>query len=154
MDASMFGVIAKYQVPYVLMHMQGTPQTMQQAPQYANVVEEVEGFFDVQVKKLRALGLSQLILDPGFGFGKRAEHNYSLLKSLGTFSSFGFPLLAGISRKSMVNQVIHSLPESALNGTTVLNTIALLNGASLLRVHDVKEARQAIELVSFYRQVP
>ncbi len=154
MDAEMFGVIAKHRVPYVLMHMQGTPQTMQQAPHYTDVVKEVGQFFDAQVKKLRTLGLSQLILDPGFGFGKLAEHNYSLLKSLDAFRAFGLPLLAGVSRKSMINQVIHSLPESALNGTTVLNTIALMNGANLLRVHDVKEARQAIELVSFYRQVP
>lgn len=152
LDEKIFAVVAKYQVPYILMHMQGTPQTMQLAPHYGDVVKEVKAFFETQVKKLKALGFDQVILDPGFGFGKNVEHNFQLLKSLPEFSSLGFPVLAGLSRKSMINKVLRTKPESALNGTSVLNTIALLNGAGILRVHDVKEARQCIELVEEYRK--
>jgi dihydropteroate synthase len=146
-------VVAKCQIPYILMHIQGTPKTMQDNPQYTNVVLEVKQAFEEKIKKLEALNHTQLILDVGFGFGKTLEHNYQLLKSLAEFESLGFPLLAGISRKSMINKVIGTSAVSALNGTTVLNTLALLNGAKILRVHDVKEAKQAIELVSFYKSI-
>ncbi len=151
LDPLMFETIAKLNLPYVVMHMQGTPQTMQQAPSYTNVVKEVKEELLKKVEKLRALNFNKIILDPGFGFGKTTEHNYTLLKNLQQFSDL--PLLAGMSRKGMINKVIGTNPVTSLNGTTVLNTIALLNGASVLRVHDVTEAKQAIELVEFYKTV-
>jgi dihydropteroate synthase len=149
----MFDTISKLDVAYVLMHIQGTPQTMQENPVYENVVREVKGEFEEKIKKLEALNFSKLILDVGFGFGKNLEHNFQLLKHLPEFSDLGFPTLAGVSRKSMINKVIHTNPVTALNGTTVLNTIALLNGAKILRVHDVTEARQATELIEYYKAV-
>lgn len=151
LDADMFDTIAKLNLPYVLMHMQGTPQTMQQNPSYTHVVNEIKDELFKKTEKLKALNFTKIILDPGFGFGKTIEHNYTLLKHLQEFSAF--PLLAGMSRKGMINKVIGTNPVTSLNGTTVLNTIALLNGASILRVHDVTEAKQAIELVRFYKSV-
>jgi dihydropteroate synthase len=150
LDANMLETVARYNVVYILMHMQGTPQTMQQAPHYHDVVKEVGSFFKEKISLCEHLGFDKLILDPGFGFGKSTEHNYTLLKGLKTFADIGYPVLAGISRKAMINKVIHTSPVTALNGTTVLNTMALLNGARLLRVHDVKEAKQAIDLFEFY----
>jgi dihydropteroate synthase len=150
-DNLMFEVVAKSNVGYVLMHMQGTPQTMQRNPEYNNVVESVSNFFQEKISIANSLGLQHLILDVGFGFGKKTEHNYQLLKGLNQFLDFGYPLLAGLSRKSMINNVINTSPETALNGTSVLNTLALQNGASLLRVHDVKEAKQTIDLFEFYK---
>ena len=146
-DKKMAIIIGKYNVPYVLMHIQGRPGNMQQNPLYNDVVEEIATFFTGQIKTFTEHGASKLILDPGFGFGKTLEHNYALLNNLNRFTSFGYPILAGLSRKSMINQVIGTSPEDALNGTTVLNTIALLNGAKILRVHDVKEAVEAVKLV-------
>jgi dihydropteroate synthase len=151
LDEKMFETISKLDVAYVLMHMQGTPQTMQQNPEYGDVVFEVKNELEQKVKRLAELNFENIILDVGFGFGKTTEHNYQLLKQLPQFSELGFPILAGVSRKSMINKVIRTNPVTALNGTTVLNTIALLNGAGILRVHDVTEAKQAIELVEFYR---
>ena len=151
LDPLMFETIAKLDLPYILMHMQGTPQTMQKDPTYVNVVKEVKEELFKKAEKLKALNFNKIILDPGFGFGKTTEHNYTLLKNLQKFS--GFPLLAGMSRKGMINKVIGTNPVTSLNGTTVLNTIALLNNASILRVHDVTEAKQAIELVQFYKAV-
>ena len=151
-DENIFITIAKLQVPYVLMHIKGTPQNMQSNPEYINVVEEVKAYFTEKIAQLNALGVTDIILDPGFGFGKTVEHNYQLLNNLDTFSEFGLPVLAGVSRKSMINKVIGTTPEKALNGTTVLNTIALLKGAKILRVHDVKEAKEAITLVSKLKQ--
>ena len=154
LDPKMFETIATLKVPYIMMHMQGTPATMQQNPQYTDVVEDILDFFKVQINKLKSLGVTDnIVLDPGFGFGKTVEHNFQILKSLQRFSETGFPVLAGLSRKSMVNKVIGTMPENALNGTTALNVLALLNGASILRVHDVKEAVQAIKLVNFYKSV-
>ncbi len=150
MDAKMFSTIAHLKVPYVLMHIQGTPITMQLNPTYQNVVEEVSLFFKKQIETLNDLGVKQLILDPGFGFGKTLEHNFGLLKNFSTFKTYGYPLLAGLSRKSMINKVINTKPEEALNGTSVLNTIALLNGAAILRVHDVKQAVETIKLTQAY----
>jgi dihydropteroate synthase len=145
-DEKIFHVVTRANIPYILMHMQGKPSDMQINPHYKDVVSEVKEFFTGQLtlfpKKNR-----QLILDPGFGFGKSVEHNFKLLSSFEAFNEFGLPLLAGISRKSMINRVLHIKPAEALNGTTVLNTIALLKGASILRVHDVKEAIEAIRLV-------
>ncbi len=149
-DTQMFDVVGKLKLPYILMHIQGTPQTMQQNPQYKNMVTDVFDFFTQQIKLAQQSGIEQLILDVGFGFGKNLEHNYELLAQLKKFEGHKFPLLAGVSRKSMINKVLHTKPENALNGTTVINTIALLNGANILRVHDVKEAIEAIQLVNEY----
>ncbi len=151
MDTKMFSTVAKLDLPYVLMHMQGTPQTMQQNPVYADVVKNVHDELSQKTEKLLALDFKKIIVDVGFGFGKTQEHNYLLLKNLQRFNKY--PILAGFSRKSMINKVIGTNPVTSLNGTTVLNTIALLNGASILRVHDVTEAKQAIELVEFYKGV-
>jgi dihydropteroate synthase len=152
LDAKMLETVAKHNIVYILMHMQGTPQTMQQAPHYHDVVKEVGDFFKEKIGLCEHLGFDKLILDPGFGFGKSTGHNYKLLKELRTFTSLGYPVLAGISRKAMINNIIHTSPVTALNGTTVLNTMALLNGAKLLRVHDVKEAKQAVDLFEFYKE--
>ncbi len=151
LDSLMFKTVADLNIPYILMHIQGTPKTMQKNPKYLNVVDEVKKDFESKITQLINLGFNKIILDPGFGFGKSLENNYQLLKSLNIFSSFNYPLLAGVSRKSMINRVIGTNPVTALNGTTVLNTIALQNGASILRVHDAFEAKQAIELVEFYK---
>ena len=151
LDSLMFKTVADLNIPYILMHIQGTPKTMQNNPKYLNVVEEVKKDFESKITQLINLGFNKIILDPGFGFGKSLENNYQLLKSLNIFSSFNYPVLAGVSRKSMINRVIGTNPVTALNGTTVLNTIALQNGASILRVHDAFEAKQAIELVEFYK---
>lgn len=150
-DAEMFKIMGKQNAAYVLMHMQGTPQTMQLNPTYSNVTVDIAGFFAEQLAKPALNGKKNIILDPGFGFGKTIEDNYSLLKYLEAFLSFGHPLLVGFSRKSMINKVLNTTPEQALNGTTVLNTIALIKGASILRVHDVKEAVETIKLVSTMR---
>ena len=151
LDSLMFKTVADLNIPYILMHIQGKPKTMQNNPKYLNVVEEVKKDFESKITQLINLGFNKIILDPGFGFGKSLENNYQLLKSLNIFSSFNYPILAGVSRKSMINRVIGTNPVTALNGTTVLNTIALQNGASILRVHDAFEAKQAIELVEFYK---
>jgi dihydropteroate synthase len=152
MDEEMPAMAAKLNLPYILMHMQGTPATMQKDPQYNDVVKDIDGFFLKKIKAFSELGFEKLILDPGFGFGKNAEQNFALLKNMDVFTKHGFPLLAGVSRKSMINRVIGTNPVTALNGTTVVNTIALLNGCNILRVHDVIEAKQAIELVEFYKK--
>jgi dihydropteroate synthase len=152
LDKAMFETVAALQIPYVLMHMQGRPETMQKKPDYNDVVNEVYAEFGTRISAFRKLGFNKIILDPGFGFGKNVEHNFALLKQLGELKQAGFPILAGISRKSMINRVIGTNPVTALNGTTVLNTIALLNGCNILRVHDVIEAKQAIELVEFYKK--
>ena len=153
MDDNMLAVVAKHQIVYVIMHMQGTPQTMQINPFYQNVVEEVKTFYRNKIEACEQRGFDKLIIDLGFGFGKTLEHNYVLLKQMNEFTEFGLPILAGLSRKSMINKVIHTSPVTALNGTTVLNTLALQNGANILRVHDVKEAKQAIDLFEFYKGV-
>jgi dihydropteroate synthase len=152
MDENMFRTVAKLKVPYILMHMHGTPQDMQKNPISGNIVEKVHSFFKNKVKKIRELGVTDFILDPGFGFGKTLECNYRLLAGMAETRIDDLPLLAGVSRKSMINKVLQTKPNEALNGTTVVNTIALMNGADILRVHDVKEARQAIELMEYYRQ--
>jgi dihydropteroate synthase len=150
MDDKMFDIIARLNVPYIVMHMQGTPQTMQQNPQYGNVVKEVMDFFAERINKLESLGVNDVLIDIGFGFGKTQEHNYQLLNGLDLFKWFEKPLVVGLSRKSMVGKVLGIKAEEALNGTTVLNTIALQKGASILRVHDIREAKEAIQLVKMY----
>lgn len=150
-DSAMLDTVAALQLPYVLMHIQGKPQNMQHNPVYeGGVVETVLNFFKTQSLRLQEKGFNKILLDPGFGFGKSLEDNYRLLKALPRFKELGFPILVGLSRKSMVNKVIGTNPVTALNGSTVLHTIALLYGASILRVHDVKEARQAIDLLLYY----
>ncbi|MDX9905687.1 MAG: dihydropteroate synthase [Bacteroidales bacterium] len=146
-DPLMLSCIIKLKIPYVIMHIQGTPATMQQNPVYEDVVEEVKGFLLQQAHTLEAKGHRKIIIDPGFGFGKTVEHNYQLLSHLDEFADTGYPILAGLSRKSMINKVLGTKPAEALNGTTVLNTIALMKGAAILRVHDVEEAMQALRLV-------
>ena len=147
LDAAMFGTIAQLGVPYIMMHMQGTPQNMQMNPHYDNLLKEVFLYFAERVQKLRDLGAKDIIIDPGFGFGKTLEHNYELMNHLDEFRIFELPLLVGISRKSMIYKLLGTTPEEALNGTTVLNTLALMKGANILRVHDVKAAKEAVTLV-------
>ncbi|RRD59420.1 dihydropteroate synthase [Tannerella forsythia] len=148
LDAQMFDTVASLQVPYILMHMRGTPQTMQQHTDYDDLMEEIMLYFAQKVRTLRQLGVNDVILDPGFGFAKTLGQNYELMRSLTEFSlHFDTPLLVGISRKSMIYRLLNTTPEESLNGTTVLNTYALLNGADILRVHDVKAAAEAIEIV-------
>lgn len=153
-DEQMFPTVAELQVPYIIMHKQGTPQTMQQNPEYMDVVKEVINYFIAKTTQLNKLGVHDVIIDPGFGFGKTVEHNYSLLKHLTDFNIFSIPVLAGVSRKSMINKVLGTKPENALNGTSIANTMALLNGSKILRVHDVKEAMQAIKLYEAYTTAP
>ena len=147
MDKQMFATIAQLGVPYIIMHMQGTPQDMQSAPHYDNLLKEVFYYFSEKISKLRDLGVKDIILDPGFGFGKTLEHNYQLMNHLEEFALFELPLLVGISRKSMIYKLLETTSEEALNGTTALNTIALLKGAHILRVHDVKAAREVVTIV-------
>ncbi len=147
LDSKMFETIASLNVPYILMHMKGTPQTMQQLVQYENVFDEVYFYFTERLAKLKSLGINELIIDPGFGFAKTTEQNYVLLDKLDQFKSLGLPLLAGLSRKSMVYKTLETDAEGALNGTISANTIALMKGASILRVHDVKPAIDAIKIV-------
>jgi dihydropteroate synthase len=151
-DSAMFATVARLQVPYILMHIKGTPQTMQLSPVYENVVEEVHFYFDERIKLLQELGFFKIIIDPGFGFGKTLEHNFQLFNNLNSFRSFNLPVLAGISRKSMIHKVLNISSKEALNGTTVLNTLALTKGASILRVHDVKEAKEAIDLYTYSKK--
>ena len=148
MDKEMYPTIARLGIPYIIMHMKGTPQTMQNNPQYAHLLKEIFYFFSEKVQKLRDLGVKDIIIDPGFGFGKTLEHNYELMNHLEEFSLFELPLLVGISRKSMIYKLLETTPEEALNGTTTLNTIALLKGANILRVHDVKSAMEAVKIVT------
>lgn len=146
LDQEMFATVAELQVPYIMMHMKGTPQNMQQDPNYENVAQEVMQYFSGKIDQLKQLGAKDIIIDPGFGFAKNITHNYELLQQLQVFNSFGLPILVGFSRKSMITKVLKNKAIDALNGTTVLNTIALLKGASILRVHDVKEALECIAL--------
>ena len=149
MDKEMFSAIADLHVPYVLMHMQGTPQDMQRAPHYENLMCEVFRSLGERVELLHEMGVADVIIDPGFGFGKTLEQNYEMMARLGEFRLLECPILVGISRKSMIYRLLDSTPEQSLNGTTALNTIALMNGADILRVHDVKEA---VEAVNIYQQ--
>ncbi|MEW5846069.1 MAG: dihydropteroate synthase [Bacteroidota bacterium] len=154
MDSKMFETIAELNVPYILMHMQGTPENMQHNPTYENVIRELVLFFNDKIEKLKQLNVKDIIIDPGFGFGKTLEHNYTILKNLETFKLLELPILAGVSRKSMIYKPLSTKPEHALNGTTVLNTYAVIKGASILRVHDVKEAVETIKLVELINAQP
>lgn len=147
LDDGMFDFVASSGVPYIMMHIQGTPQTMQKNPVYDNVVADVRRFFTDRIARLNAAGFDNIILDPGFGFGKTLDHNYELMSGMHTYRDLGYPLLVGISRKTMIYKALGCTANEALNGTTVLNTISLMKGASILRVHDVKEAVEAVKLV-------
>lgn len=146
-DSRMFDTVAALRIPYILMHIQGTIQTMQQHPHYDNITKEVCMYFAERVQQLRNRGVKDIILDPGFGFGKTLEHNYDLMAHLEALKIFKLPILSGISRKSMIYKLVGGGPEDALNGTTVLNTISLLGGANILRVHDVKPCVEAVKIV-------
>jgi dihydropteroate synthase len=147
LDVAMFNTIAKLQVPYLIMHMKGTPQNMQQQPTYDNITLEILNYFSEKIETLKNLGIKDIMIDPGFGFGKTVTHNYQILQQLESFSTFSFPVLVGFSRKSMITKLLNNKSTDALNGTSILNTAALLKGASILRVHDVKEAVECIKLV-------
>jgi len=146
LDEAMYETVANLDVPYILMHMQGRPENMQKQPQYENLVQEVLDFFIAEVGKLRALNVKDIIIDPGFGFGKTLTHNYQLLAKLHVLKILDLPILAGLSRKSMIYKFLEIKPETALNGTTALHMIALQQGSRLLRVHDVRQAREVIRL--------
>lgn len=148
MDKRMFHTVARLGVPYVLMHMQGTPATMQVAPRYDNLLSDVFVYLVERVQSLHDRGVNDIIIDPGFGFGKRLDDNYELMVHLEDFKELGLPLLVGISRKSMIYKLVGGSPDTALNGTTALNTIALLKGANVLRVHDVAAAAETVKIVS------
>lgn len=153
LDPNLFPWVGKNNMPYVLMHIQGTPQTMQKNPTYNDVVNEVYNFLEKKLKTLHEMGVNSIILDLGFGFGKTIAHNYKLLKEMTRFHSLNCPILTGISRKSMIYKTLDISPQEALNGTTVLHTMALERGAKILRVHDIKEAKEAISLYMTLQKV-
>lgn len=153
MDNQMFDTIANLKVPYIMMHMQGTPQTMQQNPIYNNVTQEVMDFFAKKLDILYKKGVNDVVLDPGFGFGKTLEHNFQLFNELSDFKLFELPILVGVSRKSMITKVLNIKTQDALNGTTALNAFALTKGATILRVHDVKEAKQTVQLFNMMEKI-
>ena len=148
MDDKMFETVAELGVPYIMMHIQGTPKTMQQNPHYNDVVQEILMFFAERVQQLKLLGVKDVILDPGFGFGKSVDHNFELMNRLDSFGLFQFPLLVGVSRKSMIWKLLGTTAAESLTGTTTLNTVALMGGADILRVHDVREAVETIKIYS------
>ena len=150
-DANMFDTIGKLGVPYILMHMLGTPLKMQDNPVYEDIIRDISLFFTDRVKQLNKAGVKDVIIDPGFGFGKTLAQNYELLNRLDSFKVFQLPVLVGVSRKSMINKLLGTKPEEALNGTSVINTLALMGGADLLRVHDVREAVEAVRIMNMVR---
>jgi dihydropteroate synthase len=152
LDSNILPLLKKYQVPYVLMHMKGVPQDMQLEPNYDDIFSEIYNFFDNKINILKNLGVSDIILDLGFGFGKRIEDNYKLLKNLAYFDAFNLPILTGISRKSMIYKPLNISPNEALNGTSALHFEALRQGSKILRVHDVKEAQEVISLYNLYEK--
>lgn len=150
-DDKMLATIARYQVPYVMMHMRGTPQTMQQYTEYDDLLVDVLFYFSQRLELARSLGINDVIIDPGFGFSKTTAQNYEILGKLELFANLGLPLLAGVSRKSMVYKLLNTTPAESLNGTSVLNTVALFKGANILRVHDVREAAECIKIMAMMR---
>jgi len=149
MDKEMFPIIAELNIPYIMMHMKGNPQNMQNHPEYNNIVDEVSTYFSNKIEELNILGFNKIIIDPGFGFGKTLEHNYQILNNLDAFKYLKCPILTGTSRKSMIYKLLDTTADNALNGTTITNTMALLNGANILRVHDVKQAIECIKITTF-----
>lgn len=152
MDRSMFATIGELKVPYIMMHMKGTPQTMQQHCDYNDLFQDIALYFSEKIEQLRELGVNDIIIDPGFGFSKTLEQNYELLAKLEHFSIFEHPILVGVSRKSMIYKLLDIKPEEALNGTSVIHTVALRKGADILRVHDVKEAVQCVEITEMIKR--
>jgi len=150
-DVHMFDTVGKLGVPYILMHIQGTPLKMQVNPVYEDIIRDISLFFTDQVKKLTKAGVKDVIIDPGFGFGKTIEHNYELLNRLDSFKVFQLPLMVGVSRKSMIYKLLKNNPDEALNGTSVINTLALIGGTDILRVHYVREAVEAIQILNMVR---
>jgi len=151
LDDRMFETVAELGVPYILMHMRGTPQTMKELNQYDHLLNDITKEIESKKQQLLSLGVSDIIIDPGFGFAKNITQNYEILRNLGYFKRMKLPILAGVSRKSMIYKTLKSTPEEALNGTTALNMAALINGASILRVHDVKEAAETVRLYRAYK---
>ena len=148
-DKGMFPIIAELNIPYIMMHMKGNPQNMQNQPEYNNIVDELSTYFSNKIEELNILGFNKIIIDPGFGFGKTLEHNYQILNNLDAFKYLKCPILTGTSRKSMIYKLLDTTADNALNGTTITNTMALLNGANILRVHDVKQAIECIKITTF-----
>ena len=149
MDKEMFPIIAELNIPYIMMHMKGNPQNMQNHPEYNNIVDEVSTYFSNKIEELNILGFNKIIIDPGFGFGKTLKHNYQILNNLDAFKYLKCPILTGTSRKSMIYNLLDTTADNALNGTTITNTMALLKGANILRVHDVKQAIECIKITTF-----
>lgn len=150
LDKDMIDIVGKLKVPYICMHMQGTPETMQKNPQYQNITKEVIDFFIEKIQQCKNANIQDIIIDPGFGFGKSIQHNFKLLREMETLKMLNRPILAGLSRKGMIYKSLNISANEALNGTSILNILALNNGASILRVHDVKEAKEAITLYQLY----
>ena len=152
LDTAMFDTVADYQVPYIMMHMKGTPQSMQKQATYSDVIKDLRSYFSETIRETTSKKINDIIIDPGFGFAKTTEQNYTLLNHLDLFQTFGLPILIGLSRKSMIYKVLESSPQEALNGTTALHTIALLKGANITRAHDVKEAMECVKLVEVLKE--
>ncbi|MDF0706542.1 dihydropteroate synthase [Flagellimonas okinawensis] len=152
LDNAMFDTVAKHQVPYIMMHMKGTPQSMQKEAEYENLINDLRFYFSEKIKETTSKKINDIIIDPGFGFAKTTGQNYTLLNHLDMFQTFGLPILIGLSRKSMIYKVLESSPKEALNGTTALHTIALLKGANIIRAHDVKEASECVKLVEALKE--
>ncbi len=152
LDDAMFDTVAKHQVPYIMMHMKGTPQSMQKEAVYEDLINDLRFYFSKKIKETTSKKINDIILDPGFGFAKTTGQNYTLLNHLDMFQTFGLPILIGLSRKSMIYKVLESSPKEALNGTTALHTIALLKGANIIRAHDVNEATECVKLVEALKE--
>ncbi|WP_421801525.1 dihydropteroate synthase [Flagellimonas sp.] len=152
LDENMFATIAKHQVPYIMMHMKGTPQSMQKEAVYDNMINDLRFYFSEKIQETTSKKINDVIIDPGFGFAKTTAQNYTLLNHLDMFQTFGLPILIGLSRKSMIYKVLGSSPQEALNGTTALHTVALLKGANIIRAHDVKEASECVKLVEALKE--
>ncbi|UBZ14892.1 dihydropteroate synthase [Flagellimonas marinaquae] len=152
LDEAMFDTVANHQVPYIMMHMKGTPQSMQKQATYDNLINDLRYYFSEKIKETTSKKINDIIIDPGFGFAKTKGQNYTLLNHLDMFQTFGLPILIGLSRKSMIYKVLESSPQEALNGTTALHTVALLKGANIIRAHDVKEAVECVKLVTALKE--
>jgi dihydropteroate synthase len=149
-DENMIATVASLGVPYICMHKKGRPENMQIDPQYEDVTKEIIQYFSFSLDKFKAAGIKDVILDPGFGFGKTLTHNFELLKKLHLMRMLGCPVMAGLSRKSMINKLLKTKPQNALNGTTIVNTLAVLQGADILRVHDVKQGKEVLKIMNYY----
>ena len=152
-DKCLFDTVASLKTPYILTHIKGNPENMQENPNYNSVINEITEYFQKKIKILKSKGINNIIIDPGFGFGKSLQHNYEILNNLNKFKKFNLPILIGVSRKSMIYRLLKTNPKEALNGTTVVNTLCLLGGANILRVHDVKEAKECIKIIKFAQNI-